>query len=412
MKIYDIAVIGAGMIGSAAARYLAEMGQEIIAIGPAEPENLRNHRGVWASHYDQGRITRIVDEDPIWAQLAARSIDAYADLQERSGVHFHEAVGGLQLVRADETGAEKHRRRMDNARRFHAPVAEMDGDALRRNFPFLHFPADFVGVWETGKAGYVNPRSLVLAQLTALQQAGGELLRETAIHVHEEGDALTVTTDGGRTVLARRVLVAAGSFANCHNLLLGHQLALTIKKRTVTLAEVDEHERARLAAMPTVIMPVQGIDNLPSIYVLPPVQYPDGKWYIKLGGTNLPEQLGREIDEFCDWFHADGSADEADALRRALLDLVPGLAAHVAAHVAVRNFVRKACVLAYTEHGYPYVDAIVPNKLFVAVGGCGSSAKSSNEIGRVAALLTAQNTWTYDIDAANFRAVQAEPLMG
>ncbi|MEZ4634047.1 MAG: FAD-dependent oxidoreductase [Caldilineaceae bacterium] len=395
--MYDIAVIGPGMIGAAAAHYLAEDGLNVVAIGPAEPDNWRDHRGVWSSHYDQGRITRIIDADPIWTAWAARSINAYADLEQRSGVLFHAAVGGLQLVHAPGDGEDRQRHRIENGHRFGAVFTEMDGDTLRRDFPFLHFPDDFVGVWETGQAGYVNPRSLVRAQLIAMQQAGGELLRETAVHVREDGDAMAVTTDGGRTVLARKVLVAAGSFANNHNLLLGRRLSMTVKKRTVTLAEVDEAERARLATMPTVITPVLGIDNLPSIYVLPPVQYPDGKWYIKLGGTNLPEELGTDLAEFDDWFHADGSAQEADALRQALLDLIPGLAA--------RNFVRKACVLTYTDHGYPYVDAVVPGKLYTAVGGCGSAAKSSNEIGRMAALLAANDAWTYDIDAANFRAI-------
>ncbi len=401
---YDIAVIGAGMIGAAAARYLAEMGHTVIVIGPAEPARWRDHGGVFASHYDQGRITRIIDEDPIWAQLAARSIDAYADLQERSRLRFHAAVGGLQLVHTSAEGEETHRRRLQNGRRFGASFTEMDGDALRRNFSFLRFPAEFSGLWEVGAAGYVNPRSLVQAQLTVAVQQGAAVLRETAHQVTVRGDALHISTDGGHTLQVGKVLVTAGSFSNCHSLLGGRELALTIKKRTITLAEVDEAEVSRLAAMPTLIMPVQGIDTLSSIYVLPPIQYPDGKWYVKLGGTNQPEQLGTDLAEFCDWFHADGSADEADVLRRALLDLIPGLAA--------RSFVRKACVLAYTEHGYPYLDAVEPGRLYVAAGGCGSSAKSSNEIGRMAALMTAQDAWTYDIAAQHFRAVYTETVMG
>jgi len=40
----------------------------------------------------------------------------------------------------------------------------------------------------------------------------------------------------------------------------------------------------------------------------------------------------------------------------------------------------------------------------VAAGGCGSAAKSSNEIGRVAALLVEHGNWTYDLDDAIFKA--------
>ena len=36
-----------------------------------------------------------------------------------------------------------------------------------------------------------------------------------------------------------------------------------------------------------------------------------------------------------------------------------------------------------TQHGRPYVDELVKNRLYVAAGGNGAAAKSSNEIGRL-----------------------------
>lgn len=53
--------------------------------------------------------------------------------------------------------------------------------------------------------------------------------------------------------------------------------------------------------------------------------------------------------------------------------------------------------------GYPYADQLDEN-LFVVTGGNGSAAKSSDEIGRVGALLAAHGSWTYDLDAAHFKA--------
>src|SRR5215207_8952651 len=60
-QTFDIGVIGNGMMGAAATRYLSTTGQHIVAIGPGEPEDWQSHQGVFASHYDQGRITRIID---------------------------------------------------------------------------------------------------------------------------------------------------------------------------------------------------------------------------------------------------------------------------------------------------------------------------------------------------------------
>lgn len=42
-----IAVIGKGMIGAAAARHLALMGEEVLLIGPDEPQDYASHPGVF-----------------------------------------------------------------------------------------------------------------------------------------------------------------------------------------------------------------------------------------------------------------------------------------------------------------------------------------------------------------------------
>ena len=73
-KIYSYAIIGAGLIGSAAAKYIATNNNNVILIGPKEPENKLDHNGIFASHYDEGRITRISDSDTTWAYLAKKSI--------------------------------------------------------------------------------------------------------------------------------------------------------------------------------------------------------------------------------------------------------------------------------------------------------------------------------------------------
>jgi sarcosine oxidase len=67
-------VVGRGMMGAAAARYLALAGDEVAVIGPDEPRDWPRHDGVFASHYDEARITRTIDSDPVWALMANRSI--------------------------------------------------------------------------------------------------------------------------------------------------------------------------------------------------------------------------------------------------------------------------------------------------------------------------------------------------
>ena len=77
------------MMGSAAARHLANMGAKVALIGPQEPENKDSYNGVFASHYDQARISRKLDSNHDWSRLTQASIDRYAHIEEAGGKSFY-----------------------------------------------------------------------------------------------------------------------------------------------------------------------------------------------------------------------------------------------------------------------------------------------------------------------------------
>ena len=59
----DVVVVGAGLVGTALSRRLAESGLSPRCFGPADGPP-------YSSHDDSGRITRILDGSPLWAKLA------------------------------------------------------------------------------------------------------------------------------------------------------------------------------------------------------------------------------------------------------------------------------------------------------------------------------------------------------
>ena len=107
------------------------------------------------------------------------------------------------------------------------------------------------------------------------------------------------------------------------------------------------------------------------------------------------------------WFRSGGSHEEAAALEEMLLaQLMPGL------RVRPGGITTKPCAVSFTAHGRPYIDAVdgdrtaATARVFVAAGGCGAAAKSSDEIGRLAALLVWNGRWgSSDLDPKLFRAV-------
>ncbi len=392
-KRYDVAVIGNGMIGAAASRYLSGAGLTVAAIGPGEPEEWRTHVGVFASHYDQGRITRIIDPDPIWGLLGKRSLLAYAALEEQSGIRFHGAAGCLR-VSPDTTAASDTLLAAEAVGRAHQAVytVEHTDEGLNEIFPFLHFPAGTTALWERGGAGYVNPRQLVQAQLTAAIQQGATIIRETVTTLTPAPGAVTVTTDRGQAIQAGNVLVSAGAYSSW---LLPRPLDYQRKAVTVILAELAPVEAARLRALPSIIYRLANHPVLASIYALPPLLYPDGKHYLKIGGTlHAPNRVTTPA-ALQGWFHGNGDPLEAAALREVLFAMVTNLEA--------RSVHSRPCVVTYTAHGYPYIGQVA-ERIYVATGGCGAAAKSSNEIGRMGALLVEhEGAWHNDLPAESFQ---------
>ena len=97
---FETAVVGAGLLGSATAAHLARLGaRSVVLVGPGEPSgDAYTGEEIFGGWFDEGRITRQLDMDPVWGQLAAESIQRYPLIQQESGgINFHRANGYLAL---------------------------------------------------------------------------------------------------------------------------------------------------------------------------------------------------------------------------------------------------------------------------------------------------------------------------
>jgi sarcosine oxidase len=359
-----IAVVGRGLIGSAAARHLALAGAEVILIGPDEPEDRASHTGVFASHYDEGRITRQLDSHPFWAEVSRASIARYAEIEAASGLRFFTAAGALH---AGPAGSDWIARIGAGADASGVPHSRMTGTEAAAAFPMLWFSPDWTVFHEAANAGYISPRRLVQAQTRAAVRAGAQVIPAEVTGIDTGGSGVTLRLAEG-TVQADTVLVATGGFTPG----LLPDLPLTVYARTVALLEVDAMEATRLAAMPSM---VTMLENGRDPYILPPIRYPDGRRYLKIGGD--PDDLVlRDAQDARAWFRSGGRPEVGAALAEHLHRRMPGLRA--AAPVIA------PCVTTFTAAGLPLIDRL-DDRLCVAVAGCGKGAKCSDELGRLAA---------------------------
>jgi sarcosine oxidase len=362
-KAIRLAVIGRGLIGSAAARHLSKMGHDVALIGPDEPADYSRHSGVFGSHYDEGRITRSYDPEPFWRQANSAAISRYGEISAESGVEFYREVGALYLGDSETTNV--------------ASVGEIcaedgihceayDDTGLAKRFPFLRSTAGMQGYFEPRNAGYISPRRLVQAQTIAAERAGAQIIDEPAQAISESGSGVTIRTRSG-SVEAERALVAAGGHTQS---LLGQSLGFTVYRRTVAMFRLGAAEVQRLAGMPSMLC-LGPKGQAP--YILPPIPYPDGQTWLKLGGDPVDLPLESEAD-IKDWFRSGGSIDVADGLQKQILDRIPGL-----------NFEERRVVPCMTTFGDTGLPCIGPlsGRVAVAFGCYGKSAKCSDELGRL-----------------------------
>jgi len=362
-----IAVIGRGLIGAAAARHLAVAGYQVTLIGPVEPDDKTTHDGVFGSHYDEGRITRALDQTVYWSGITQASIARYAQIEAQSGIRFFTDCGGMML---GPKGSDFVQNVAHVQKANHIACKEYSGVDLQKTFPFFDFEPDAQAFYEPKGAGYINPRKLVEAQSVAALRAGARWVEATALAITENAAGVLISTDKGE-VAADQVLVAAGGFSN---MVLPQPLNVQSYARTVSFFEVSEKEAARLAHMPTLVMQfADGRDP----YLLPPIRYPNGKIYLKLGCELVDVPLDT-LAELKAWFKGIGTAKVGTFQQAIMMELMPDL--------CVEAIHTEACMTTFTADNCPVISR-QSDRITVAVAGCGRGAKCSDELGRLGAEL-------------------------
>ena len=390
--MFEAIVIGKGLFGAAATRYLSQSLSGVAVIGPDEPVDPATHTGVYGAHYDEARIIHSLNDNLVWAVLTERTRRQFNTLTRQSGLSFHQPVGNLYVV----SPAQDHGHIPGIAAAaitFNITYEQPDHPTQQAAFPYLCFPTDCKMIWEQAPSGYFNPRTFLQAQLSLSEQQGATIIRDIATTLTEQGDTIEVTTQAGGRYQTRRVLIASGAFSNGFDF-FSRDLALRLKIEFVVMAEVSPATEERLRDMPPVIYLLDS-PALRDAYLLPPVRYPDGKFYLKLGANTEADRYVQSLAEICDWYRAGNSDEMLPALQAALLEIMP--------EVEVLSWHTRRCVITRTAHGCPYIDTLVPGKLYVAVGGNGQGAQAADAVGELAAKLVVNDEWSDDLDPTAFR---------
>src|SRR5215472_15360966 len=219
---FDVAVVGLGVMGSAALHRLARRGCRAVGIERFAPGHDRG------SSHGATRIIRLgYFEHPSYVPLVRTALDLWRALEREAGASLLRVTGIIEIGAPDSelvTGT------LRSARAHALDHTTLDAAGLMRRFPAFRVPENFLGVYQP-EGGILGAEPAVLAQI-ALARAAGAVVRanETVRAIEPGPDRVRILTDHG-TIEAGQAIVAAGPWVK--HLLPDHALPIRVTRQVV-----------------------------------------------------------------------------------------------------------------------------------------------------------------------------------
>ncbi|HWL44764.1 MAG TPA: FAD-dependent oxidoreductase [Ilumatobacter sp.] len=207
---FDVAVVGLGGLGSAAAYWAARDGRRVVGFEQFELGHVRG-----ASH-DRSRIIRRSYHTPGYVALAAEAYDAWAVVEADGGAQIVTTTGGLDLFppgAAIDPGPYR-----SSLEACGVPYEWLDAAEIRRRWPAFARGAlvtdDVAGLYSDVSG--VVPAGPATAELQRLAAAHGAELRahSPVAAVRPHGGEVDVVLADGTTVRVGSVVIAADAWTN------------------------------------------------------------------------------------------------------------------------------------------------------------------------------------------------------
>jgi sarcosine oxidase len=236
MERVDVLIVGAGAMGTAAARSLASRGRSVLVLERFEIGHANGSSG------GATRNVRLTYHDPVYVRMARAAMERWRELSEAAEVELLRTVGGLDVGEATNVSAQA----LEAAGE---PFERPSAVEVVERWPVLRFP-DAAAFLYQAEGAIVRADEALRAQ-TRLALASGALIRErtTVEKFTPRADEVEIVTAEGEVARAPAAIVAAGAWAGSLLRGVGIELALTPTLEQSTYFELGP----QAAPLPTVI---------------------------------------------------------------------------------------------------------------------------------------------------------------
>jgi sarcosine oxidase len=371
--VFDVIIVGAGGMGTAAAAHLAARGQRVLVL---DRHSLAHDRG---SSHGLTRIIRLAYfEHPSYVPLLRRAFELWRALEARAGEPLLHVTGSLDVGVA---GSQVFEGSLRSCLEHDLPHEVLTGRVLRGRFPAWRLDDEAAAVFQPD-GGFLLPERSILAHAKQAADAGVIIRAEEPVLEWEaRGDRVRVRTGLG-TYEAPQLVLAAGAWMA--GLVPGLARLMRPERQVVGWFAIADRERFAPARFPVFVH--EAADAI--YYGFPEHGVPGFKIgkYHHLGQPADPDALDRDC-------HAE---DEA-ALRGEVARCFP-----LANGTLLRS---AACMFTNTPDEHFIIDRHPDASEVLIVSPCsGHGFKFCSVIGEIVADLVTRDVTRHDISA--FRLVR------
>ncbi|EDO45960.1 predicted protein [Nematostella vectensis] len=287
-KVYDVCVVGAGVMGSATARQLAQNGQEVLLL---EQFPLPHSRG---SSHGQSRIFRTLYSNPVFVRMARDSLAIWKDIELHANEEIY--IRNVGLLSVEEAPGLTLKKDAQNLKDLGIGHEVLSPSELRKRFPSLQFDPGYSAVLERS-AGVMRADKCLRALQEQFIRFGGSLKDgQKVLSIQPDGTGVTIKTSI-ENHRARKLILTVGPWTN--NLLkpLGLLLPIRVYRAPVlywSITKPDEYSWKN--GFPSFY------DASPTgkhIYCLSYLEYPDMlKVRVHHGNAERRDMDRQDIDQF------------------------------------------------------------------------------------------------------------------
>jgi len=206
MESFSHIVIGAGALGTGTAYWLAKSGASNIAL--LDQFELGHTRGASEDH---SRIIRHAYHSPNYTSLTRASYDAWAEVEDETGLQLVLKTGGLDMAEGGSAGEKE----LDNYRQSLGaagiPWEDLDVQTIRKRWPQFTIPDSTLGMFQQD-GGILDIRKANAAHMSRARQMGVQVRPLTKVTSLRDIDGgVEVATEHG-SYHAESVVLCAGSW--------------------------------------------------------------------------------------------------------------------------------------------------------------------------------------------------------